>query len=662
MAVEQRYERQVRVQATTPRPMASPESYGAGLGRSIEGIGSELHRRDIVERRIERDATRTRETTEWSARFARWREEQAMRLRELRGGAAAGAAGHAEAVRAALNEGRETLLDGFTEDSVSALARQQLESWSTNVQIGEADWADVQRIARTESDWVEGRTIAANRSRRLSSMDDFATELEMLRDQRELLDLNQDQKAALSREDEQALTIAFLQGAIERDPVSAKAMLGSPLFDDVLEPGQVEALLNGSEVEIRRLEAAQARQAAEAEAAVRESIATLEELNRQGIEIPEADLAAATRAAGLLGDTSLALKLDGIRADNAFAKIWGNGNATPLQREQRMIALAGLDKRTPEQDRELNYLRTNSGPMDSAFEGDPVRALAAQEGAPALDWADPASIAERARWAAVQSRATGRIVPVASKAELGPLQDMLEKDGGTYAVLEALDQVADPAIRVETARLIAPSDPLFQRLATVEPLYRPTIRRGEQALTANKAILTPADKSGDAADLLAGMRRDLDRALRFVDPEDRQAIIDTANNYLAGRLDRTGRSVDELPPEWAQGALAIALGGRMVARDGANVMLGGLGRWGGEPFAIEDGYSEADLKQALWNDVAAAEKIGLGPVNRADGSKAKIARATPVLVGPGRYQWYDAAGGVLVNTTGAPFVSRVEPR
>jgi hypothetical protein len=670
MAVQpQILSRQVMPDAAAPMPLERPESLGAGLAAGGAQLADALQRRDISDYRIQREANATREAADWAHRFALHRQNMDGITRQLRSTAQAGGQGHEEAVRAAHEAAREAMFAGITEDRLRLQALEQWDSYTTGLLGAEAGFAEGRRVEKLRQDVTALTDIGANRIRTgAADLNAFAQEMELAYGAIDAMQLPEDTKQGLRRElVDQKYAIAWLNQLNETNPQLALSALEAGTFNEVLTPQQLEQARSGAQVEIRAQEAAARRQEAEAKAMVMEQVQVLQEMVRQGIQVPDDQLAQATATVAQLGDTSLALKLDGVRADNAHARVWGNGNASPLQRQQRLQELARKSEgRSPGEDREYKWLQDNSGRLDSQFDADPVAAIAAVSGAPALDWNSPASIAKRTQWARAQRQATGRDVPILSGAEAQQLREALGSEGGRRQVLATLDRIADPVEQIRAARFLAPEDRMLHRLAGLQPQFRQTVQMGAQALNANKALLKVAE--GDAQfDVLDRMQRQMNQALIAVEPEERAAILETARMYLAGRLDAFGRDAantsDEVLDRMISQAMTVALGGRMTRDAQGNLIhTGGLSTMNGTAFFVEDGYTMPQLMEALVADRLRQDRAGTGPINPFDNSPADLKRAYPVWVGGGMYRWETAPGVRVKRKDGRDFISQVELR
>jgi hypothetical protein len=641
MALEPGYRRQTAPRPAAAMPAASAESFGAGFGRQLEASTQQVHREQLQDYQIER---REAADSEWAAfqhGFALHRENMDGIAREARKD---GSGGHAARMREAWEASREGLVDGLKEDAVRQRATSMFEEARGRFVSGEATFEEGARVERVVTDFEAARDIGANRVRRLDKPEDYLAETSTMQEAIGGLNVAEDVKSKLLRETDQVFAVSFLRGRIDEDPTTAKALLTGGAFDDVLEPQQIDALLNRSDLEIRSLEVRAAREAAEAAAAVKEQIQTLEEADRQGIALPDEQYAAAAEAAAALGDDSLALKLEGLRANAGFAKVWED--ATPLQREARLAELAGRTKRSAAEDRELKWLEDKSGSLDSRFNDNPA-AFAARTGNPPPPLEDPAA---RAQWARERSAAYGRPVPPLTKNEAAQLQANFRS--GRAAAIEVFDMLAAmPADQAAAAaQQIDPNDATMPVVAVLPRQYRQLALDGRDVLKTNAQLIKGALKEDpDLQEAVADFDGRFNDALRAVPPAQRAGILAVGARILAGVVDQSGGEVSA-DTYWK--AMNMALGATGAGAD----RKGGLGRWGESWFLLPKGVSG----EAFGAAVRRAAKTG-GPVNP-NGSPATLSRTFPVAIGNGTYEFRTASGDPIGAADGGNWIVRVSPQ
>lgn len=657
MPQELGYTRQTRPQAGAPLPAVSAESYGAGLGQAIAGAAEQANATNLRGYAIERERTQDAEWSRFQHEFGVARDDVDRITREYRKD---GEPGHAQRVMDLYEQRREALLGGITEDRVRQHAAAQFEEFGSRLHANEADFEEVKRsegvVRNTESAW----DIADNRVRRMDNHDDYLGEMQLRHDAIDALNVADDVKDKMHQAAEQRGELAFARGWLDRDPQGAKDALRAGLFDQ-LDPDTVNALLNNADVEIRSQEVAAAREAAVQAAGVKEAVATLEQRNTNGEVIADEDFAVAEAALTRLGDTSGAERVAGIRSENQVVRQWGPANATPAQRERRMAEIAAIlpDQRSAAMNRELRVLQEKSPGWDAQFASDPAGALARSGGMPPIDFTDPHSLARRAEWRRVQSDATGRYIPPLTRAEAAPLAELKARHE-EQQVLAALDGFADPFDRLDAAQVIDPDDKLFQRMAVMAPVQRAMVRQGAHAIDANPKLLTPESDASAGAEAQRKWEGRLAFALREIDPEDADAVRQSARLILASVLSKNpGAKIDGLAERTFATAVQMALG----REDHSGTRIGGLATWGDEtPFIVAEGYSAASLRDALIRDRQAQDAAGSGPVEPDGETPASFARAYPVWLGGTRYRWETPGGSVLRDRDGQVFIQTLRPR
>lgn len=655
------YDSQVGARAQDVAVQVSPEAYGAGLGRAIGEAGQVFHQGQINDYKIQRAATADAEATDFARRFAEFRLQMDQTVRDTRNGAAPGGVGHTEAMRQAYEKGRETLFAGLTEDSVKRQAEQQFIAFGSSLLEREGAWAEGKRVAKVLDDAQAYSDIGANRVRTLPDTDAYRDESALADAYIDSLNVDEDMRRKLKRETHQKYAISFLNGRIDQDPAVARGLMDAGAFNDVLEPQQLEQLRNGADVEIRRVQAQAEHEVVMQKAALNEQVQTFKEMDQQGIEIPADQLKAARDALVAAGNTSGALELDGMIANNAYAKVYRG--QTPVQREARLAALSSKEKPTAAEQRELTWLRQHGGVLDEEFNSDPVGYAAKYgQGAsvpPALDPNDPQSVSKRLAWRRQYSAATGRPVPVFSDNELVPLRERVAGGApGRLEVLKALDAMPS-ADRAEAARQILPNDVSFRHESLIRPFARATVYAGREKLAADRSFLTPDRKTNAgqrAFELLGIAGSEIDFALRAMQPAEVDAVKQISGQWLAGWLSAKGRDINSLTPGDIRNAATLALGGYAKPN---GTYLGGIGHWaGGQPYVVPDGFNHNGFQTFVMGQRKLDDGRGNGPVNP-DGTPFNLNNAYPVLIGPDRYRWETPGGSVVTNKKGQTYVTRL---
>lgn len=639
MIEERGYNRRVNINPATQLPGVSAESFGAGVGAAIERAGQVIQQERLEDARIDRGL---RDNAEWSAFLledAKAREELTAQAREGRN---SDEPGHAARVAEALEKRSESLLQTITSPRLKQQAQVRLAEWGGNLRVREADYEFLRGQEKTVENFVEQRGVVIGRVRRAATPLDYGNELKLQLDAIDTLDVSDEIKGKLRNETEQDLAVSYLRGLTDRDPAQARTLIDSGAFDGTIGPDAVEVLRNGTEVELRRLDAQRAREQSEALASLREKVQTFEQAERMGLIEDDAAFDQAIAGAQALGDESLVLKLTGLKANTQFTRVWGPENATALQRENRLAELNRTANRTPQQNLELEFLRTNAPGWASAEREDPTgqAALRGGQGAPPpIDMQDPGSIAARGQWAAARG------VPALTKAEAFELGQLY--DSGRQGEEQVMGVLAGlpPAVAMRTARQIEPNDLTLPVVVTLPPGLRNQARRGREALRANRRLLSDQIKDDpDLEEAVTTLNSEYEASLRNVPPDQRKAIFEAAKQLAAGQLDKFG---GQLTPELWSASLKFALGGRMTPEG----WRGGFDRWGDTAFLLPAGMTKEEFKRAA---VGFAQGTSNPPVNP-DGSPANLYRAYPVAVGSGLYEFHTKGGGVIRTKKGDPF-------
>jgi hypothetical protein len=640
------YRSRIDPRAGAPMPEVSAAAYGAEAANAVIQLGETIQSEKLQNYRIERKLDQNRQWTGFQTGYAAVREEMATAARE---GRQSDAPGHADRMAELYRERQTALLEGIGDDEVRRRAKGSLEDWGAQFRTGEADWETLRAGEVAAEQFEQSRDASANRVRRLESPQDYGLELEIQLDAIDGLAASDKVKEQLREETEQVLAIGFLQGRIDSDPQVAKVMLESGAFDEVLQPNQVEALLNGSAVEMRRIDAAQQQAIAQEKSEFRETLRDFNVREGQGRDVT-AEIPALLERARAYGMDDVVSQLEGSATTAEFGRVYEG--ASPIQLEQRLAELGAKDSLTDQEAMERQWIEDKLPSISTRFNDDPVGFYAREGGAgapPPLDFEDPASIAARSRWAAGAAGASGRPVPVLSKGEADQLRSTYE-DGrqGEAQVMALLDRLP-VAQRMAAAKMIDPGDRTLPIVATLNPASRAQARRGREALRANGKLLSEIIKADmDLEEDVLEVNRQFERALVAVPPDQRNAIFETAKQLAAGQVDKFGGGMDGRL--WRL-VLSQAVGAQNVNGE----RRGGFAIWGDRWFLVPEGRTANEFRDIVLRTAARGE---VKPVNP-DGSPARLGRAFPVAVGGGLYEYRTASGAVVMGNNGKPWRVKV---
>lgn len=639
------YERQVAPGRTASLDMASAESFGANVGRSVAELGESVDRYNLVEQRLKR-----REDSAAAGKsFADYRLAASGAIKDMRTGAQPGAVGHREAVQSYLAKQGQTLLDGVTDPQVRRGLDDQMASFNAGLIDSEDTWERTQRVAKFGNDEKEA---AQTGFARIATAGSLAEAQQVIGQEREAGHarieaydgLNADQKTALLREFDQGLARATLAMVVRTDPGVAKGMLAKGGFSN-LPTEEIEQAYRAVGVEERRQQAIADHQAALQKAATREQLATFDARVSSGEDIPDRDFTAAERMARSIGDDSGVVRIHTARIKsgvNRQTQGW-----TPQQYQTEIQRLRGKrDKRTPDEDIYLNQLEAIAPGRTSEFRRDPG-SWAALNGnpPPALVQGDAASYARRREWQVAVSRTTGLPTPFLQPQEVETYRALMAES--PRARIDVANQLATfgGMTAVQAARQVAPDDPMLARLVVLRPGDRASVSNGAEARKARPQLID--GKAGkDAQDLF--LKR-VGPATMLMGQGDVSAAFDIARNMYADFAAKNG--IQEFEPERWNSFIHRALGG---TRDQQGGWHGGIGAWGGTnvllPPKLSQNQFDAVMARMTWkpdHENAPAWRNG-APMTPAD-----VRKFTPVARPDGRYEFHGPGGSVLRTKSGA---------
>lgn len=654
MVEEVGYNARVRVQAGAALPGVSADSFGAGVGQAVAQAGQVIQQERLEDARLDREL---RDNAEWSAFLvedAKAREALSAAARE---GRLSDMPGHGARIAAELEKRQETLLGSLSSERLKQQGRARIAEWGGALRTREQDYEFLRGQEIAVEAFEEQRGIAEGRVRRLEKPDDYRLELKMQLDAIATLNTSDEVKQKLIDDTEQRFAVSFIRGMTDRDPTAARALIDSGAFDGVITGDQVEVLRNSAEVEIRRVAAEREREQSEALATIRGQIGVFKQAESMGLVQDDAAYDQAIAGAQALGDDKLVLELTGLKANNAFTKVWGPENATALQREQRIAVLAAKDKRTTDENLELTFLRKNAPGWASEEARDPVTQAARRGGTgapPVIDLANGDTWNARAQWMTGRGQDAGFM-----DVELRELQQQLGTPAGELQVMGELDKVRDPYARSRMAQQLAPNDPTFQTMAMLRPGIRATVRQGRKALANNPKFFANLDPEIEAQ--MSQIDSAITFALREYDDDLKLATRETYRQFIAGNLAAQGRAdastfaAGDGATQSFRSAVAHALGGGYVIRNGQKVLLGGIEDWAGRAYVLPPNMNEAAFKQRLQAELTGTKNPPVNP----DGSRANLYRAVPVAVGGGWYEWETPSGNPIKAQDGRNYRVRL---
>lgn len=658
MAQERTYQAQIAPQAAPMQTaLATPASYGAGIGEAVQRAGQQIHENAVRAFQIEEKRKQDSELADWNRVFAEHRINMGDIVRKKRAEAGPGAAGHTAEVRAANEAAREALLSRVTDQKVRRLAEQQWREYDGKLADTEGDFEEGKRIAKVVTDTSDAIDLEANGVRLMTGEDPKAY-ADALKRQYDIIDRSTTDAATkdkLRKYADAKISTGFIQHLQDTNPRAARAVLDSGQFNH-LDPALLEQLRSGADVEIRRADAADAAEVAAAKAKYKDALGAAKTDAANGIDVTDR-LPTLYQQAAALGDESDKATIQGLERDNRYAKIY-NG-APPMARQTRIGELQKIaeGKRTPEQQAELKWLVDKGSALDGAWNNDPVGQVMkhGRPGAqpPPLDPRDPGSYQARAQWAQQAAQVYGSMKPL-SDAEVQQRKNLLAQgENGRKQVADDLALLGPRAARI-AARQVAPGDEYLQQVVTLPADVRSDAIEGK-VLRQSGVPIAKWWASGDDEERATVVGNGYSAALSAVPAAQRKAILDLAWNLAANET------------KGKEGALSAAaferhLNRALGARFDGGKQTGGLQGWTNrQMFLVPDGMTANQFATRVFRWIQA--NPNKGPVNP-DGSPADLKNARPVALGGNLYKWMVGNRDVVKRgadgkPSNAPFVAQV---
>jgi hypothetical protein len=681
MADEQGYASQVAPQAGPGPALAGADAFGAGGAAALEQEGASLHAIQLRSYQLDREQQAASQSADFHNRFAQARLNLDGVQNDLKNSAAPGGAGHVQATGQVLDAQRQSLFSGITEQSVLQHAQEQWTNYSTDTLKSAQDWAEGQRVGKQFTDTKSAIDTASNRAASSSNPDTWSQEIAAAHGLVSSLAIPPDDRAKLARYADNTIAYNRADYLNRTDPATGKALIDAGVYNQFIEPHQLEMLRRENDVGIARL---QAKQNAALQTQQQSFIVSQQAVLRHGEEggsTPIDQLAQGETQARQLSVQAKAAgkptgELDKLADDLHVAqvqqKVIAQTTGVPIAEVQQQAeaaqahvraAIAAGQPVSVEDGATAKALTTRAAQLTAQVQSDPM-ALAADHGlalAP-VDPANPASYRAREQQQAVQQRTLGLSYGFSplTKDEAAPLaKAVAEGDKGRQQVLGYLDGFS-PMARMEAARQIAPGDAAFQAEAQVVPAVRASVQAGREATKANAGFWPSAHaKDPDeakAGQTLQGMDAQTDFAMRAMNPADIAGVKQTSKDWLAGLYSGQGRADGHgLTPHDYNVARAVGLGGH--TENGK--IMGGVATWGpqAKAFVVPETMSAGDFAHAALAARIADDRAGHGPVNR-DGSSFNLNNATPTYIGGNSYRW-ETSGGVVKARGGSPYITKL---
>lgn len=626
---------------------ASPEAFGAGLGRALEQIGDEFERRE----KVQREQKRQDEAASAGVGLAKVMGDTTVDVGDMRDSAAAGGAGHRDAVAARLDERLNTFLGGITNDRVRTAYTERAQEYRARV-IGDEDgWERGQAVEKRVLDVDTLGTQLANQQVK-PTVDGLADALGLVKTTIGQLELAGNVKLKVEREQQRKIAVAWGNSMQTVDHAGLIKVLDAGALSPYLEPEDIDRLRTGALVEQRREAAAVKAVQVEGEASARESIRLFNARISAGEQPTDAEFQAVRGLA-----TSYKLPVEDFNLSVQQSNVFINRETRDWTPQQFTKAINDLrakgDKRTAGESIQLDQLEKIQPSRVAEFNNNPQgRAAAIGNPAPPLDMAAPerGAVAARVTWAQGYARANHMVIPpYLSAQEMQPLRDRASQGpAGRLEVAQTLRATFGAGIGGRIVQQLAPNDRGLMLAVGLPTSTSTTYARGLDALNINK------DLSDDATE------KEIFREVAPAIPQSmRSPVFEAARAIAAGLVD--GANGDKFDEDRYRTALHLALG----ATSGNGGLAGGIGYWREAPVWLPPGMTQTDFARRVSR--ASPKALVDASTNRSaprwwsDGKAGRPLMATELkalqfeTVRPGVMRVRGPIGGMLTDGKGRPW-------
>ena len=571
--------------STAMQPGASPEAFGADVGKGLEDLGGAVDRAVIQHHEIEVRRNRESQSADRGAALAKITGDVEAHVQDLRANAQPGAAGHTAEVNSVLDQYQEGLLAPITDRHVLNAYREQFAAMRERVATREYGWETGQRIEHDVTNLEQTSQGLATALAVNPDNDAWGQGLSQVATAWQGANVGADVREHGVREGQRLITLAYAKGLVRTDHAALSAQLGS--LSPYLQSQDIIQLREEAETEQRRDEAAARANAAEGRAHAEQQynlfhtrIANGDELTDQEFDQYDA-AAAASGAPAHQYDARVARVRQGI---NHETDGW-----TPPQWEQSINALEAKRDRTPDENIRLDQLRTIRAQRIAEFNADP-QGHAARTGnlAPTVADYDHVTPPERdaaVTWARGYAHANHMAVtPYLPAAQMQHYRERLDSggDGAVVDVARNLRNNWGVPVGTEISRQLGDHAAEVTLMVGLPEQTLNHYANGRQALERNAALF---DQHA-ASDIFLENQE-------AIPPQFRQAAFKAARNIVAGMLDAQNQR--QFDPDIYRMALHRALG----ALQGNNGMTGGIAVLNGAHVWLPPQISQADAERRI---------------------------------------------------------------
>lgn len=638
---------------------ASPEAFGAAVGRGLEQAGDTLDRSIHQLRERDRD-TQAADAGVELARASTLIDNQAT---DARDNAQPGGAGHSEGVVKTIDQVTADNLARIKDPHVRQVFEQRYADLRDRVGTREYAWEATKRVGKLVGDVDEQGTQYANAQASSPNVGSMVQSLHDVHATVDVLALSADEKEKITREQQRKIVGAFGNSLQDKDPHALIEMLDKGTLNEYLEPEDIKTLRSGGMVEIRRLEAADRQKRSQAEADARERIQLIgKRISGGDYNVSDGDFQAAAADAKKYGLDGPAFDLADWKDKRDVVRETRDWNPLTWHHEINALSAKG-DKLTTAEGVRLKHLQEVGGPAIERFNADPYAAAAtAGNPAPDVDWSnpDPSAVQNRVAWARSYASASGlQNVPYLNNDELKALRDRVGQGAaGEVEIAADLRKTFGVGIGTDVAKQLDKGNKNLQLFVGLEPQAAVLVRQGIDALKTNPKLFAAGEGDADRA-------REVFAEYASGIPQELQGpIAEAAKNITAAagaRVHRASLEGDEFEATY-RNAIQRAAGQIGTGPD----RTGGFVNWNGRRAWLPPTMGQAEFQQRLsragpenWKHVGASAPYYQGPNGKltplSDNQLKQLGRYTLESVSPGIFQPVGPDGGHVVDEHGRPW-------
>jgi hypothetical protein len=650
------YQSQLGVDPTSLSPMSGSSAIAQGLEDAGAAVDRTIHA--IKER------DRDQEATDAGLRLAQVSAAMDKYATDARANAAAGGAGHSDAVDAEFDKQASDALGSIKDKKIRQAFSQRYAELKSNIGGREYGWEAAARVDKLAADFGDMTdTLGAGQAANPDAIG-LDVSLKTIETTARHLNVGVDLQDKLIKESQRKVVVGWANAMQDKDPRTLSAALDKGLFNQYLQPNDVATLRSGALVEIRRQEAADRAEKSREEAAARETVNTFMGKLPDGYVPSDAET---QQISGLIDKYHLEDKAWDLGVWKEKSLI--NRETRTWQPEQWHHEINTLeakgDKRTQAENVRLKLLNDAAPSAISRFNADPFAAAAAAgTPAPELNAADPASIERRVTWARAYAKSAGLVnVPYLNNDELKDLRDLAGHGpaGQLQVAAEIRSLVGINPTAAAIARQVDPNNPSLQLMVGLVPRNAQLYKVGADAVKGGTVKFGLEPEDGEA---INQVWQEFQSA---VPAEMQPAVREAGKAIAAGMAAEQGKpslTGDEMAEYFRMG-LQRAAGLTGSYYHAAN-SPGGFASWQGSMVWLPSTMTRADFSRRLsrageadWSHAGGGAPHYMG----GDGKLVKM-NASQIAhlkdyrletVNPGLYRLVGPDGGHVVDAKGQPF-------